>query len=212
MTEKITIRNFDNTLQDYQTIWSAMQNFTDKRTPETKDEIWILEHTPVFTQGQAGKPEHILNNNHNIPIILSDRGGQVTYHGPGQIVIYLLLNLRQLQLSIRQLVTLIETAVINTLQYYHITSYSDPNAPGIYIDLNNRKTKICSIGLRVRRGCTYHGLALNYNMDLLPFSYINPCGFDNLQIANISQLSKTLSRSAIVDKLSAELINLLGYN
>ncbi|MBP9722955.1 MAG: lipoyl(octanoyl) transferase LipB [Gammaproteobacteria bacterium] len=195
----------------YESTWQAMQNFTNSRTNETNDEIWILEHPPIFTQGQAGKPEHIINYNHAIPIVQSDRGGQVTYHGPGQIVIYLLLNLRQLKLTIRALVTTIEQAVINTLALYNISSYADPCAPGIYINLNNNKTKICSIGLRVRRGCTYHGLALNYKMDLSPFGYINPCGFNNLPVTQISNLNTKVTQIQVIEDLCSELTVLLGY-
>ncbi len=196
----------------YSETWQAMQSFTNNRVATTDDELWVLEHPPVYTQGQAGKPEHLINTNHNIPVVQSDRGGQITYHGPGQIVIYLLLDLKRLKLSIRQLVNTIENSVIKTLDQYEITSYSDCAAPGIYVDINSKKHKICSIGLRVRRGCTYHGLALNYKMDLTPFASINPCGFNNLAITQISNLNSLVSKNEIITTLCAELTNLLGYN
>ena len=196
----------------YNQTWQEMQNFTNLRDEQTQDQLWVLEHPPVYTQGQAGKPEHLLNTSHDIPLVQSDRGGQITYHGPGQIVIYLLLDLKRLKLSIRQLVTTIEKSVIKTLGQYNIQAYSDCSAPGIYVDIDKIRHKICSIGLRVRRGCTYHGLALNYNMDLTPFSFINPCGFDKLAITQISNLNKSVSESNIITTLCAELTNLLGYN
>lgn len=191
--------------EPYIDTWQKMRDFTINRTPDTADELWILEHPPVFTQGQAGKPEHLLSLDHAIPIIQTDRGGQITYHGPGQIVVYLLINLRNINFTIRKLVTTIEQAIINTLKYANINSYSDKCAPGVYTDINNIRHKICSIGLRVKKGCTYHGLALNYDMDLTPFSYINPCGFNQLQITQISALNNSITKQEIINTLCEQL-------
>ena len=162
--------------------WENMLFFTDNRTKTTNDELWILEHPPVFTQGQAGKSEHILNaQDYNIPIIQTDRGGQVTYHGPGQLVVYLLLDLKRKNIGIKQLINGIEQSIINTLTEYNVIGHRKSNAPGVYV----QEAKIASIGLRVRRGCTFHGLAININNDLTPFTYINPCGYKNLKITNL---------------------------
>jgi lipoyl(octanoyl) transferase len=168
---------------DYNTIAQAMRVFTDKRTPETPDEIWLIEHNPVYTLGQAGKLEHILNPG-NIPIEKTDRGGQVTYHGPGQLVIYPLLNLRRLNLGVRELVTLLENTIINLLATYGINAEAKKEAPGVYVN----SAKIASIGLRIRRGYCYHGLAFNVSMDLSPFAGINPCGMSQLIITQLSDL------------------------
>lgn len=170
-------------LIDYQNAWQRMRNFTDTRDLHTPDEVWLLEHPKVFTQGQAGLASHILNAG-DIPIVQTDRGGQVTYHGPGQLVIYLLFDLKRLNINIRQFVTLLEQAVINVLAQYHIIAYGDRKAPGVYVD----GAKVCAIGLRVRQGCSYHGLAFNINMDLKPYSQINPCGFENLRITQTKDL------------------------
>lgn len=205
----IVIKDLGNV--SYQDTWDKMKEFTENRTPSSQNQIWALEHPPVFTLGQAGKPEHLLFNS-DIPVVQCDRGGQITYHGPGQIVMYLLLNLRQLNLTIRALVTVIEQAVINTLFNFGITCYADKNAPGVYTDINNIKNKICSIGLRVKRGCTYHGLALNYNMDLKPFSYINPCGFQGLQISQITDINPSATKQQVIEKLGQELLKLLSNN
>ncbi|WP_086929754.1 lipoyl(octanoyl) transferase LipB [Agarilytica rhodophyticola] len=170
-------------LMDYQESWQAMRTFTDKRDAETVDELWLVEHPPVFTQGQAGKPEHILNTS-NIPIVETDRGGQVTYHGPGQLVAYPLLDLKRLKLGVRDLVTLLEQSVIELLQSYGIESSAKADAPGVYVD----DKKIASLGLRVRRGCSYHGVAINVDMDLGPFLQINPCGYQGLEMIQIKDL------------------------
>lgn len=169
--------------QDYATCWQAMRDFTDSRTPETLDEIWLLQHSPVFTQGQNGKPEHVLNPG-DIPIIQTDRGGQVTYHGPGQLMVYTLIDLKRKKFHVRQLVTLLEQSVIDLLADFGITAIAKPTAPGIYVN----EQKICSIGLRIRRGCSYHGIAFNVGMDLAPFSRINPCGFSTLKMTQFSEL------------------------
>jgi len=168
-------------LTDYQPVFEAMQSFTARRDENTLDEIWFTEHRPVFTQGQAGKPEHVLAPG-NIPIVQSDRGGQVTYHGPGQITGYLLFNLRRMQLGVRSLVTGIEAAMSDTLSLYEIAGEPRTDAPGIYV----RGDKIGSLGLRVRRGCSYHGLSLNVDMDLEPFSRINPCGLFGVQVTHMA--------------------------
>lgn len=176
-------------LTDYEAIYHAMQQFTDERGHDTKDEFWITEHHPVFTQGLAGKSEHILQLS-EIPIVATDRGGQVTYHGPKQLVFYPLLNIKKHRLSPRPLVSLLENSVIQTLNDLNIQSYAKPDAPGIYVLHNDEEKKISSLGLRIRKGCCYHGLALNVDMDLTPFSYINPCGYQGLKMINVSDLTK----------------------
>ena len=168
---------------DYNTIAQAMRVFTEARNPETLDEVWFIEHPPVYTLGQAGKLEHILNPG-NIPIEKTDRGGQVTYHGPGQLVIYPLLNLRRLNLGVRELVSLLENTIINLLATYGIKAEEKKEAPGVYVN----SAKIASIGLRIRRGYCYHGLAFNIAMDLKPFAGINPCGMSHLTIRQLSDL------------------------
>jgi lipoyl(octanoyl) transferase len=192
--------------QDYEPIWRAMHEFTDNRTDETCDEVWLVEHNPVFTQGQAGKAEHLLNTG-DIPVVQSDRGGQVTYHGPGQLVAYFLINLRRKKLGVRDLVTHIENLVINTLSKYNIQSAARPDAPGVYVD----GKKICSLGLRIRKGCSFHGLALNVNMDLDPFLRINPCGYAGMEMVQVSQLGGPTDLEPIEKTLVDELGALLGY-
>ncbi|MEF1253634.1 MULTISPECIES: lipoyl(octanoyl) transferase LipB [unclassified Vibrio] len=193
--------------QDYKPIWQAMHDFTDNRTEETPDEVWLVEHNPVFTQGQAGKAEHLLNTG-DIPVVQSDRGGQVTYHGPGQLVAYFLINLRRKKLGVRELVTHIENLVINTLKAYNIESAARPDAPGVYVD----GKKICSLGLRIRKGCSFHGLALNVNMDLSPFLRINPCGYAGMEMVQVSQLGGPDDIAQVETKLVEELVTLLGYD
>jgi lipoyl(octanoyl) transferase len=170
-------------LQPYETIWRDMQQFTQKRTEETSDEIWVLEHLPIYTLGLNGKQEHLLNPG-DIPIIQCDRGGQVTYHGPGQLVVYTLLDIKRLKLGIRQLVTLLEQAMITALAQFDITAIAKPEAPGIYVN----DKKIGSIGIRIKKNCSYHGISLNNNMDLTPFDHINTCGFKNLQVTQLADL------------------------
>ncbi|MEJ1298645.1 MAG: lipoyl(octanoyl) transferase LipB [Candidatus Sedimenticola sp. (ex Thyasira tokunagai)] len=166
--------------REYTEVWREMQAFTDGRTPESADEIWLLEHPPVFTQGQAGKMEHLLDPG-GIPVVQSDRGGQVTYHGPGQLVAYLLIDLRRAKLGVRQLVSLIEKSIIALLEEYDIEANAEPKAPGVYVD----GRKIAALGLRVRHGCSFHGLSLNVDMDLEPFSHINPCGYAGLAVTQL---------------------------
>ncbi|MDA0146887.1 lipoyl(octanoyl) transferase LipB [Vibrio sp. LaRot3] len=192
--------------QDYEPIWRAMHAFTDQRNDDTCDEVWFVEHNPVFTQGQAGKAEHLINTG-DIPVVQSDRGGQVTYHGPGQMVVYFLINLRRKKLGVRDLVTHIENLVINTLKAYNIESAAKPDAPGVYVD----GKKICSLGLRIRKGCSFHGLALNVNMDLAPFLRINPCGYAGMEMAQVSQLGGPDSVDSVAEQLLQELVTLLDY-
>lgn len=176
-----------NGLQDYAYIWQAMRDFTDKRSDETVDEIWLMQHQPVFTLGQAGKTEHLLQAS-SIPVIKSDRGGQITYHGPGQLMAYVLLNMKRRQLGVRELVTRMEKSVIALLQEFNIDSYAKKTAPGVYVNQDNNEYKIAALGLRVRKGCCYHGLALNVDMDLQPFESINPCGYAGLQVTQLKNL------------------------
>lgn len=181
ITEQLVIRNLG--LQDYTRIWQAMQQFTDQRNSDSVDEIWLLEHSPVFTQGQAGKAEHLLFPG-EIPVVQVDRGGQVTYHGPGQLVAYVLLDIKRRNLGVRQLVTMLEQILIQLLAGHGITANARPDAPGVYVN----GAKIASLGLRVRKGCTFHGLALNVNMNMEPFSRINPCGYAGMQMVQSSEL------------------------
>lgn len=174
-------------LTDYALSAEQMRGFTETRTADTADEIWLLQHPPVFTQGQAGRDEHLLMPG-DIPVVRSNRGGQVTYHGPGQIVAYLMIDLHRAGYGIRSLVTRIEDALITTLAGYGISAYSDPDARGVYVDIDGRRHKIASLGLRVSRGCSYHGLALNTDMDLEPFTRINPCGYQGLRVTQIREL------------------------
>lgn len=170
-------------LADYQSTWQAMQDFTKNRDEDTPDELWIVEHPPVFTLGRNGKQEHILHES-NIPVIKVDRGGQVTYHGPGQVVLYFLLDLHRRKLGIRRLVTLIEDCIVELLAQFNVIANSDPKAPGVYVD----EKKVAALGLRVSKGRTTHGLSLNVDMDLTPFSYINPCGCEGLEVTQTRSL------------------------
>jgi lipoyl(octanoyl) transferase len=204
MSQSVIIRYLGQ--QDYQTVWDQMRAFVDARSADTQDEIWLLQHPPVFTQGQAGKAEHILNPG-NIPIIQTDRGGQVTYHGPGQLVVYVLFDLQRLHLGTRQLVTNLETAVIRLLNDYKITATTRCDAPGVYVDA----AKICSIGLRVRKGYSYHGLAFNIDMDLEPFSRINPCGYQDLKITQLRDHVQPINWVAIEGKMIQYLDDIFSY-
>ena len=193
-------------LMDYETVWRAMQAFTDQRDEGTPDELWLVEHPPVFTQGQAGRAEHILAPG-DIPVVQVDRGGQVTYHGPGQIVAYPLIDIGRLDMGIRKLVTGIEQAIIDVLQSYGVDAQLLEGAPGVYID----GVKIASLGLRIRKGKSFHGLSFNINMDLEPFQRINPCGYEGLQVTNLSAFSEVSMRE-VEDRLIAGLSEVLGYN
>ncbi|TMN92485.1 octanoyltransferase [Pseudoalteromonas phenolica] len=171
-------------LRSYEPIWQKMQDFTDTRDDNSADEIWFVEHEPVFTQGQAGKAEHVLAPG-DIPVIQVDRGGQVTYHGPGQQMMYVLFNLRRLKIGVRELVTWLEECIVDLLKEYDINAYAKADAPGVYVN----DSKIASLGLRVRRGCSFHGLALNVNMDMSPFMRINPCGYAGMNMVQTSELN-----------------------
>ena len=192
-------------LRDYLPTWEAMRAFTDARTPGTPSELWIVEHPAVFTQGQAGKAEHLLAPG-DIPVVQTDRGGQVTYHGPGQLVIYLLISLRDAGVGIRGLVSIIEQAIIELLGARGIEAQARPDAPGVYVD----GRKIASLGLRVRRGFTYHGLALNVSNDLEPFRRINPCGHAGLEVTSTQQLAIDDDTDVLAQELSQRLADALG--
>jgi lipoyl(octanoyl) transferase len=168
---------------DYLPIWQAMQDFTDQRSDSSHDEIWLVEHPPVFTVGLNGKPEHLLDPG-NIPVINVDRGGQITYHGPGQLMAYLLVDLRRRHWGVRHLVNAMEQAVIALLAEYGVTARARPDAPGVYVD----DAKVVALGLRVRRGCSYHGMCLNVDMDLSPYARINPCGYQGQAITQLCDL------------------------
>lgn len=192
--------------QPYQPIWQAMQRFTDDRDSDTIDEIWLVEHDPVFTQGQAGKAEHILVPG-DIPVVQVDRGGQVTYHGPGQQVIYLLLNIKRRKLGVRHLVTAMEEAVVGLLAQYDVEAYPKPDAPGVYVN----EQKVCSLGLRIRNGCSFHGLALNVNMDLSPFRRINPCGYAGMEMTDTARLNGPDSLELAGNELTRLLLDALSF-
>ena len=193
-------------LADYEPVWHAMQDFTDQRDEHTVDELWLVQHPPVFTQGQAGKAEHVLAPG-DIPVIQVDRGGQVTYHGPGQIVAYPLLDIRRSGLGVRELVNRIEESIIRVLKQYQVEGERRAGAPGIYVN----DEKIASLGLRVRRGRTFHGLAFNIAMDLEPFQRINPCGYEDLRVTQLSALSP-VQFSEVESRLVDSIAHQLGYS
>lgn len=203
LQDTILIRHLG--LQPYEPVSLAMHDFTDTRDDTTPDEIWLVEHYPVFTQGQAGKAEHVLMPG-DIPVIQSDRGGQVTYHGPGQQVMYVLLNLKRRKLGVRELVTLLEQTVVYTLAESNIEAYPRADAPGVYVG----GKKICSLGLRIRKGCSFHGLALNIAMDLAPFQRINPCGYAGMEMAQMSQWVPDATTDNTGPRLVANFLNLLN--
>lgn len=189
-------------LVDYQPTWEAMKKFTTDRTPETRDEIWLVQHPPTYTQGLAGLPEHLLNPT-DIPVVKIDRGGQITYHGPGQIVAYLLLDLRRWKINVRELVTLMEQAVVDLLGEYGVAAFGRVDAPGVYVN----DAKIASLGLKIKHGCCYHGLALNVDMNLAPFSHINPCGYAGLRVTQCVELGITAGISELQAELAQNLIH-----
>ena len=190
-------------LQDYLTTWKEMKSFTENREPDTLDELWTLEHNSVFTQGLSGKPEHLLKAT-KIPIIQSDRGGQITYHAPGQLIIYCLIDIKRLGIGIKKIVSMIEQSLIEFLSTYDITGYTLKGAPGVYV--NNYK--IAALGLKVKHGRTYHGLSLNIDMDLSPYNLINPCGYKDLKVTQMKNLTNNiLNISDIQNELSEHLIN-----
>ena len=191
--------------QPYEPVWRAMQRFTDVRDEGTVDELWVVEHDPVFTLGQAGKPEHVLAAG-DIPVIHVDRGGQVTYHGPGQIVVYPLLDLKRRKVGVREYVHRIEQALIDTLGEWNIQAERRDGAPGVYV----ADAKVAALGIRVRRGCTFHGLAFNIGMDLEPFHRINPCGYQGLQVTSMGDLGGPSGMEAVKPVLLAQLARQFG--
>jgi len=198
---------------EYQQCWQAMKDFTECRNNDTCDEFWLVQHPKVFTLGQAGKSIHILNA-HNIPIINSDRGGQVTYHGPGQLIIYTLIDIKRLGLGTRALVTALEHSIILSLAHFNIKAFAKKAAPGVYIKkkMNAKQDeKIASLGLRIRRGKSYHGLSINLTMDLTPFSYINPCGYSGQQVTQVSQINPDISEKQFENVLISKLCEQLQF-
>ncbi|WP_296188601.1 lipoyl(octanoyl) transferase LipB [Pseudomonas sp. UBA1879] len=204
MGERLGFRDLG--LIDYEPTWQAMQRFTDSRTGETPDEVWLVQHPPVFTQGQSGKPEHLLLPG-DIPVVQVDRGGQVTYHGPGQLVAYLLLDVRRLGFGVRELVTRIEHSLIDLLASYGVMAAAKPEAPGVYVD----GAKIASLGLRIRNGRSFHGLALNVDMDLDPFKRINPCGYAGLAMTQLREQAGPIEFAEVSARLRAQLVKHLDY-
>lgn len=196
---KLILRHLD--VEPYEACFAAQKQMTDSRDAETPDEIWLLQHPPVYTQGQAGKPEHLLRRT-DIPVVPIDRGGQITYHGPGQIVAYLLLDLRRNRLGVRELVTRMENAVIGLCAEYGIEAYARADAPGVYVG----DAKLASLGLRIRNGCSYHGLALNTAMDLTPFHHINPCGYQGLAVTQLRDLGVLEPLSSVALALFDQLL------
>lgn len=206
MPRRLLVRNLGaDTL--YDEVLDDMRAFTDARTESTADELWLTEHCPVFTQGQAGKAEYVLAAG-DIPVVQSDRGGQVTYHGPGQIVGYLMFDLHRLGVTVRALVTGIEQAIVAVLSGYGVAAFARPDAPGVYVGTD----KIAALGLRVRRGCSYHGLALNVDMDLAPFARIVPCGLTGIGITTLAALGGGCSVGDVAPKLVQELANAYGFD
>lgn len=202
---RLPARAYDLGRQAYEPVWRAMQRFTDARGEDTMDELWMVEHEPVFTLGQAGKPEHVLAPG-GIPVLHVDRGGQVTYHGPGQIVLYPLLDLRRIGVGVREYVCRIEQAIIDTLAEWNIGGERREGAPGVYVG----EAKVAALGIRVRRGCTFHGLAFNIGMDLEPFHRINPCGYQGLRVTSMQDLGGPSSMEAVKPALLAQVAGQFG--
>ena len=194
-------------LVEYQPTWDAMRRFTAERTADTRDEIWLLQHPPVYTQGLAGKPEHLLRAT-DVPVIKIDRGGQITYHGPGQIVAYLLLDLRRWKINVRELVRLMEQAVIDLLEQYSIAAHGREEAPGVYVG----DAKIAALGLKIKHGCCYHGLALNVDMDLSPFNNINPCGFVGMPVTQVRNYDNYVLLAEVDQQLASIIATLLQHH
>jgi len=197
----IEVRNLGRS--DYRDTWDAMKDFTNRRNPETLDELWITEHAPIFTQGLNGRAEHVLDIG-DIPLLQIDRGGQITYHGPGQLLLYCLLDITRLDLGVKGLVAKIEKSVTDLLHDYGIVAHTRPGAPGVYVD----QAKIAALGLRIRKGCCYHGLSLNIGMDLEPFSRINPCGYQGLAVTQLREFGVTDS----VERVGLRLAEILSGN
>lgn len=192
--------------QPYSDTLTAMREFTYQRTRDTSDEIWLVEHPAVYTQGKIGKPEHLLAQT-AIPVVQSDRGGQITYHGPGQQIMYVLIDLHRKKVNVRELVSGLEQSVINTLNHFNISSYARKDAPGVYVE----QQKICSLGLRIHKGCSFHGLALNINMDLSPFESINPCGYAGLTMTQIRHFVPEITVETVQPILIKQFSELLNY-
>ena len=202
MTPPIHIRALG--MVDYEPTWHAMQRFTAERSADTVDEIWLVQHPPTYTQGQAGKPEHLLNPS-AIPVVKIDRGGQITYHGPGQIVAYLLLDLRRWKINVRELVRLMENAVIDLLAEHDVRSAGREDAPGVYVD----DAKIAALGLKIKNGCCYHGLSFNVDMDMTPFAHINPCGYQGLRVTQCIEQGITVPLEELQATLTQNLVHAL---
>ncbi|UYZ84646.1 lipoyl(octanoyl) transferase LipB [Entomomonas sp. E2T0] len=194
-------------IQPYEAVWHSMQDFTNNRTEQTQDEVWLLQHEPVFTQGTAGKAEHLLMPG-DIPVVQSDRGGQVTYHGPGQLIGYLMIDVKRHHLGPRTLVTAIENSLIDLLTSYGIKSYAKADAPGVYVD----DAKIASLGLRIRRNASFHGFALNAQMNLEPFSRINPCGYAGMRMTQLSDFIGDVDFDDLIKRVIAQFVNKLAYS
>lgn len=205
LTEQLKLRYLGT--QPYIETWQAMSEFTDQRNEQTIDEIWIVEHPSVFTQGTAGKAEHLLQQT-DIPVVKSDRGGQITYHGPGQLIVYLLVNIRRKHFNVRSLVTIIEQGIIELLNDYNVQAFAKPDAPGVYVN----DKKIASLGLKIRRGCSFHGLALNVDMDLSPFLQINPCGYPGLEMTQCKNEGIQLSVKTLAPLLIKKMNHKLQYS
>jgi lipoyl(octanoyl) transferase len=197
----LIVRNLG--IQDFSDVWQQMRDFTDTRTQDTADELWLLEHPSVFTLGQAGKPEHILAAG-DIPVVQTDRGGQVTYHGLGQLVGYCLFDIKRLNIGVRELVKRIEDVLVDVLKQYHIDAWANRDAHGVYVGAK----KIASLGLRIRKGCSYHGFSLNINMDLEPYQRINPCGYTGLEMTQVSDLSTYPPSLDVISSKIREALNL----
>lgn len=199
-TSSSNIRIRQAEVLDYLAVWHAMKDFTASRTRHTPDEIWVLQHSPVYTQGIAGRPEHLLYND-GILVVRTDRGGQITYHGPGQIIVYLLLDIRRLKLGVRELVRIMEGAVVDLLRDYRVDATGSTDAPGVYVN----GAKIAALGLKIKNGCCYHGLALNVDMNLIPFTAINPCGYSGLQVTQTRDLGITDGLEVLRPRLAKKL-------
>lgn len=205
MKHSILVKNLG--LQPYQPVWEKMQQFTRQRDPGTPSEIWIVQHPPVFTLGQAGKPEHVLNQG-NIPLVETDRGGQVTYHGPGQLVLYTLLNLHDFNIGVRSLVETLENSVIDFLATHGVKANADRKAPGVYV----KGKKIAALGLKIRKGNSYHGLSFNIDMDLEPFQQINPCGYQGLEVTQLRDQGVIMSLNDVATDVLTLLASRLDSN
>lgn len=205
MGQPLVVKNLGE--KPYTETWQAMKSFTDSRDESAADEFWFVQHPRVYTLGQAGKVEHLLTPG-DIPIVHSDRGGQVTYHGPGQLVCYLLLDIRRLQLGVRDLVTAIEQSIVQLIKSYGVAAEAKPEAPGVYVD----GRKLAALGLRIRKGRSYHGLSLNVDMDLGPFSNINPCGIEGLEVVDMKRLGIDRPMAKIMEELTDILVQQIGYD